>query len=227
VAELVRGIDAACVTVGCALLGGETAEHPGVMGADQFDLAGFAVGVVERDEQLGAERVAPGDALVALPSGGLRSNGYSLARHVLFELDGRSLADPAWAGASRTVQDELLEPSVLFSPHVLAVLAALPGAVHAAAHVTGGGLEANLARALPEGLAASIDRSLVEVPRIFDELQRVGGIADEEMAATFNLGIGMVLVVDAARAEEVVAHLRDGGIAAARAGWIRTAADDS
>ncbi|HLK45898.1 MAG TPA: phosphoribosylformylglycinamidine cyclo-ligase [Acidimicrobiales bacterium] len=220
VAELVAGIDAACLEVGCALLGGETAEHPGTMAADQFDLAGFAVGVVERDDQLGPDRVRPGDALVALASGGLRSNGYSLARHLLFERAGRTLTDPAWEGADRSVRDVLLEPSVLYSPHVQGVLTGQPGAVHAAAHVTGGGLALNLARALPQGCGADVDRSGIAVPRIFTELQRLGDVADAEMATTFNLGVGMVLVVDATRAADVAAALRDGGVVAAVAGTV-------
>jgi phosphoribosylformylglycinamidine cyclo-ligase len=220
VAELVRGIDAACLAVGCALLGGETAEHPGSMAHDQFDLAGFAVGVVERDAQLGAFNVVAGDTLVALPSPGLRSNGYSLARHVLFELAGRQLGDPAWDGASQTLGDVLLEPSVLYSPHVLAVLAAYPGAVHAAAHVTGGGIAHNLRRALPEGVGANVDRSGVAVPRIFDVLRELGGIEDDEMSATFNLGIGMVLVVATSATAEVLGELHAQGVMAAAVGEV-------
>jgi phosphoribosylformylglycinamidine cyclo-ligase len=222
VAELVAGIDAACLEAGCALLGGETAEHPGVMAADQFDLAGFAVGVVERDEQLGAHRVEASDALVALASGGLRSNGYALARHVLFEVAGRGLGDAAWEGADERVQDVLLAPSVLLAPHVRGALARHPGAIHAAAHVTGGGIAANLARVLPAHLAADVDRSGIEVPRIFAELQRLGGIDDAEMARTFNLGVSMVLVVDATHAGAVAQSITDGGVAASVAGHIRS-----
>ena len=220
VAELVASIDAACVEVGAALLGGETAEHPGVMAPDQFDLAGFAVGVVERDEQLGADRVQATDALVALASGGLRSNGYALARHVLFELHDRELADPAWEGSDRTVLDELLAPSVLYSPHVLRAIAAHPGAIHAAAHVTGGGIAANLARVLPKDLAAHLDRSGIAVPEIFAELQRLGAIEDHEMARAFNLGVGMVLVVDRDAADDVAATIAARGVPAVRAGGV-------
>jgi phosphoribosylformylglycinamidine cyclo-ligase len=220
VAELVAGIDAACVVVGCALLGGETAEHPGVMAPDQFDLAGFAVGAVEREEQLGPDRVAAGDALVAIGSGGLRSNGYALARHLVFSVAGRTLDDPAWDGATTSVRDELLRPSVLYSPHVHRVLDALPGAVHAAAHVTGGGIAANLARALPAGLGADLDRSGIAVPPIFAELQRIGSVRDDEMATTFNLGVGMVLVVDASRAAAVVDVLVASGVEACVAGAV-------
>ena len=223
VAELVAGIDDACLEAGCALIGGETAEHPGVMAADQLDLAGFAVGVVERDGQLGPDRVRDGDALVAIASPGLRSNGYALARHVLLERAGRSLDDPAWAGATRTLEEVLLEPSLIYAPGVLRTIAAVPGAVHAAAHVTGGGIDANLARALPAGVGAAVDRSAVEVPPIFAEIQRGGEVDDAEMAGTFNLGVGMVLVVDDATADEVVAALRGEGLTAHPAGSVRAA----
>jgi phosphoribosylformylglycinamidine cyclo-ligase len=220
VAEVVRGIDSACLAVGCALLGGETAEHPGLMAPDQFDLAGFAVGAVERDAQLGDANVSIGDALIALPSPGLRSNGYSLARHVLFELAARRLEDPAWKGSTRSLSDVLLEPSVLYSPHVLAVLSASPGAVHAAAHVTGGGIAHNLARSLPDGLGADVDRSGVAVPRIFEELQTLGNIADDEMSSAFNLGIGMLLVVAPDEAAAVLGTLRARGIEAVEVGEV-------
>jgi len=221
IAELVAGIDAACVEVGCALLGGETAEHPGILAPDQFDLAGFAVGAVERDDQLGPSRVAPGDALVLLGSPGLRSNGYSLARHVLFGLAGRDLFGPAYDGAEHSLADELLAPSVLYTPHVRRALAGLPGAIHAAAHVTGGGLAANLARALPAGTTADVDRTGLAVPRIFTEIQGAGNVSDTEMAAAFNLGVGMVLVVDAARADDVAALLRASGLDAVVGGAVR------
>jgi phosphoribosylformylglycinamidine cyclo-ligase len=221
IAELVAGIDSACLEVGCALLGGETAEHPGVMAADQFDLAGFAVGVVEREEQLGPERVRDGDALVALASGGLRSNGYALARHVLLDVCHRDLEGPAWEGSDRSLGDVLLEPSILYAPHVLGALRAHPGSMRAAAHVTGGGLAANLARAMPPHLRADVDRSSIEVPRVFAELQREGGVSDDEMARTFNLGIGMVLVVDRDAASDLVVTLRDGGLDAAVSGVVR------
>ena len=221
ITELVAGIDSACLEVGCALLGGETAEHPGVMAADQFDLAGFAVGVVERDEQLGPERVRDGDALVALASGGLRSNGYALARHVLLDVCHRDLEGPAWEGSDRSLGDVLLEPSILYAPHVLGALRAHPGSTRAAAHVTGGGLAANLARAMPPHLRADVDRSSIEVPRVFAELQREGGVSDDEMARTFNLGIGMVLVVDRDAAGDLVVTLRDGGLDAAVSGVVR------
>ena len=153
--QLVSGVAAGCRAAGAALLGGEMAEHPGALPPGEFDLAGFTVGVVERDAMLGPDRVAVGDVLVGLVSPGLRCNGYTLARHVLLERAGLGLEDPAWAGASHTLADELLKPSVVYAPAVRAALAApgshatLGGTVHAAAHITGGGIPGNLERVLP------------------------------------------------------------------------------
>jgi phosphoribosylformylglycinamidine cyclo-ligase len=172
--QVVAGVAEGCRRAGCALLGGETAEHPGVMADDDLDLAGFAVGAVERDDQLGPERVRVGDVLVGLPSPGLRSNGYTLARHVLLEASGRALDGPAWAGADRSLADELLEPSVVYAPAVLAACDAANGGLHAAAHVTGGGLTGNVVRLLPDGCDARLERTAWTVPRIFDEIARAG-----------------------------------------------------
>ncbi len=191
-AELVGGVAAGCARVGATLLGGEMAEHAGVLDRDEFDLVGFAVGVVERDGVLGSARVRPGDVLVGLPSPGLRSNGYTLARRVLLG-DGRSLDEPAWDGASTTLADELLLPSVLYAPAVLAAVSAVD--VHAVAHVTGGGVPGNLARVVPEGLVAVVERGTWPVPQIFGEIRRRGPVADDEMVRVFNVGLGMVVVV--------------------------------
>ena len=202
---LVSGVAAGCRAAGCALLGGEMAEHPGSLPPGAFDLAGFTVGVVERDSMLGQDRVLVGDALVGLLSPGLRCNGYTLARHVLLERAGLRLDDPAWAGAPHTLADELLLPSVVYAPVVLAVLGALgAGAVHAAAHVTGGGLPGNLGRVIPDGADAVVDRGAWEEPRVFDEIRRLGDVDEGEMARVFNLGIGMVLAVGGADAAAVV-----------------------
>jgi phosphoribosylformylglycinamidine cyclo-ligase len=171
------------------------------MDPGNFDMAGFAVGVVERDSGLGPENVVAGDVLFGLPSPGLRSNGYSLARHVLLERAGLSIDAPAWPGAQHSLADELLRPSVIYSPAVLA--AAATGAVHAAAHVTGGGIPGNLIRALPEGCNAVVEISRWVEPRIFGEIRRLGPVDDAEMQRVFNLGIGMILVVAADRVDEV------------------------
>ena len=209
--QLVAGIADGCRQAGCALLGGETAEHPGAMAPDALDLAGFAVGVVERGAELGPHRVAPGDVLVGLASPGLRSNGYSLARHVLLERAGLELDDPAWPGADHSLADELLRPSVVYAPAVRAAIEAAPEGVHACAHITGGGIPGNLVRALPSGTSALVERGTWEVPAIFGETARHGAVADDEMARVFNLGLGMVLVVDPAACDAVRAALASAG----------------
>ncbi len=210
--QLVSGVASGCRAAGCALLGGEMAEHPGSLPPGEFDLAGFTVGVVERGEMLGPERVVVGDALVGLVSPGLRCNGYTLARHVLLERAGLGLDDPAWPGADHTLADELLAPSVVYAPAVLGARGALePGAVHAAAHVTGGGLPGNLGRVIPDGADALVDDGAWEEPRVFDEIRRLGDVDEAEMARVFNLGIGMVLVVDAAHAAAAVEALGTAG----------------
>jgi phosphoribosylformylglycinamidine cyclo-ligase len=211
VATVVAGVHEGCRQAGCALIGGETAEHAGLMGDDDLDLAGFAVGVVEDGTQLGPGRVRPGDAVVGLLSPGLRSNGYTLARHVLLERAGLDLGAPAWAGAAHSVADELLRPSVIYAPAVLAARAALGDGLHACAHVTGGGIVGNLPRALPEGTGAALTRSAWEEPPVFTEIARLGPVAEDEMDRVFNRGIGMALVVDGAAAPGALAALGDAG----------------
>src|SRR5881397_3671008 len=175
--QLVEGVAAGCRTAGCALIGGEMAEHPGAMEPGEFDLVGFAVGVAERDRILRPEAVRPGDRLVGLPSPGLRCNGYSLARRVLLELAGLPLDGPAFAGTHHTLADELLHPSVVYAPALNALRRTIT--VHAAAHVTGGGIPGNLARVLPRHCDARVRRDAWEVPPIFGEIQRLGEVDDE------------------------------------------------
>ncbi len=194
---LVEGVVNGCRQAGCALIGGEMAEHPGAMEPGEFDLVGAAVGVVERDRIITGERLQPGDVLLGLPSPGLRSNGYSLARRVLLDMGGRGLDEPAWAGASHSLGDELLAPSVIYAPAIGALLREVD--VRAVVHVTGGGLPGNLARVLPPDLDAVVENGSWERPPIFAEIQRMGGVADDEMARVFNLGIGMVVAVPAGR----------------------------
>jgi len=207
--QLVRGIVQGCQEAGCALIGGEMAEHPGAMEPGEFDLVGFAVGVAERDRLITGTRAGAGDVLIGLPSPGLRSNGYSLARRVLLERAGRSLHDPAFEGAHHDLAEELLRPSTIYAPAVLALERVVD--VHAVAHITGGGIRGNLVRVLPERVDAVVERGSWEPPRIFDEIKRLGDIDDDEMEQVFNLGIGMVVVVGAGDAYRALDVLRQHG----------------
>ena len=195
IAAIVSGIAEGCVQAGCALIGGETAEHPGLMRPDEYDVSGTGVGVVNADAVLGAQRVAAGDVLIALGSSGLHSNGYSLVRHVLLEQAGLALDATPDALGGRTLGDELLTPTRIYAQDCLA-LAAEAGA-HAFAHVTGGGLAGNLARVLPDGLAALVDRSTWAPPGIFNLIAETGAVPRAQLELTFNLGVGMVAVVPA------------------------------
>jgi phosphoribosylformylglycinamidine cyclo-ligase len=201
VAELVEGVAEGCRRAGCALLGGETAEHPDVMPDDAFDLAGCCVGVVAEADLLGAHRVREGDLLVGLPSSGLHANGYSLVRRAL--LDGRPL-DEVEPSLGRSLADELLEPCTIYAPTVLSMLRA--GLLHAAAHITGGGFTENVPRILPEGLGAEVERGMWTEHPIFALLQREAALNDDDLFSTFNMGIGMVLAVAPEHADEVAAH---------------------
>jgi phosphoribosylformylglycinamidine cyclo-ligase len=207
--QLVAGIATGCRQAGCALIGGEMAEHPGVMAPGEFDLVGFAVGAAERDALLTGEAVTPGDVLLGLPSPNLRSNGFSLARRVMFDVAGRDLDDPAWDGATTSVADELLDPSVIYAPAVLDALRLAE--VHAVAHITGGGIPGNLVRVLAPGTEAVVDAGAWEAPRIFSEIQRLGDVDTDEMRRVFNCGIGMVLVLPAAQVTPAVAALATHG----------------
>lgn len=196
VATVVDGIAEGCRQAGCALIGGEMAEHPGGMEPGRIDVAGFAVGLVDRDRLLTGDQARPGDLLVGLPSPGLRSNGYSLARRVLLDDAGLPLEE---------VADDLLLPSVIYAPAVVATLGEV--AVHGVAHVTGGGIPGNLPRALPDDVGWWLDRSTWDVPPIFGRIQALGDVADDEMARVFNLGIGMILVVPPAAVADAIACL--------------------
>lgn len=208
-AELVSGVADGCRQAGCALIGGEMAEHPGVMGSEEFDLVGFAVGVVERDAVVTGAGITAGDVVVGVASPNLRSNGFSLVRRVLLDRAGLSLDGPAWPGADHDLATELLSPSVIYSPAVLALLAATT--VKGLAHITGGGLPGNVNRVLPAGTAARIDTSTWQVPPVFAEIARLGEVDSDEMYATFNMGIGLVAVVDPADADTALATLADAG----------------
>jgi phosphoribosylformylglycinamidine cyclo-ligase len=213
VEQLVRGIAEGCAVANCALVGGETAEHPGLLDADAFDLAGFGIGVVERDRILGSHRVRPGDAVVAMASSGLHSNGYSLVRRIVGDRDLTRRHGLDWP-----LGEVLLEPTRIYALDVLALAAEVE--VHALCHITGGGLPGNLPRVLPDGLGITIDRATWSRPAVFDWLAEHGPVSDEQMWATFNCGVGMVAIVPADRATEAVDHLADRGVEAWPAGAV-------
>ncbi len=221
IAAIVRGIAEACSATGTALVGGETAEHPGLLGADDYDVAGAAVGVVEADAVLGPERVTDGDVVIAMASSGLHSNGFSLVRHILAK-NGVGYHDQSDA-LGGVVGRVLLEPTALYTAPLLGVLAEHPGAVHALSHVTGGGIAANLARVLPVGSWVELDRGTWSPPAVFRVLSDMAGDPLESAEGTWNLGIGMLAVVEAAQAAAVMAALDARGVRSWQAGTVSTA----
>ena len=219
VAAIVSGIAEGCVQAGCALIGGETAEHPGVMRPDEYDVSGTGVGVVNADAVLGADRVQPGDMLIALGSSGLHSNGYSLVRHVLLQQGGLALdATPELLGG-RSLGDELLTPTRVYALDCLA-LAADAGA-HAFAHITGGGLAGNLVRVLPPSVEAVVDRSTWAPQPIFDLVAQTGAVARAELELAFNLGVGMIAIVPAEREADALTLAKSRNLSAWHLGEVR------
>ena len=217
VASIVAGVAEGCRRAGCALLGGETAEHPGTMAVDAFDLAGFCVGVLEEEHRLGPDRVEAGDALIGLASSGLHANGYSLVRRALLE-DGGYALDEVLPRIGRPLADELLEPTAIYAPLVLRL--ARDGLVHAAVHVTGGGISENLPRALPGGLTADVTWGSWPVPPIFDLVGDAAGASEEDLRTILNLGVGMVLVVTPGDVREVLARAEGAGTGAFTIGVV-------
>jgi len=220
IASIVQGIAEACVQAGCALVGGETAEHPGLLGPDEYDVAGSTTGVVEAADLLGPERVRADDVVVAMASSGLHANGYSLVRHVLLAEGGRSL-DEHVDDLGRTLGEELLEPTRIYAKACLALARAT--ATHAMSHITGGGLAANLERVLPAELTATIDRSTWALPPVFGLVQETGSVARDDLERTLNCGVGMVALTDPADADAAIALLADHGVHAWVAGSVETA----
>jgi phosphoribosylformylglycinamidine cyclo-ligase len=220
-AAIVAGVARGCEQAGCALLGGETAEHPGHLGPDDFDLAGAATGAVEADALLGPDRVRPGDVVLALASSGLHANGFSLVRRVIADAGLALDAEPADLG--RTLGEELLTPTRIYARDCLALAAEHD--VHAFAHVTGGGLAANLSRVLPPGTGAALDRATWRPPMIFTLLAAHGGIEPAEMEHVFNMGIGMVAVVAAASAAPALRTLKARNIPAWPLGEVTQGAE--
>lgn len=227
IAAIVKGIAEACVEAGCALLGGETAEHPGLLGPEEYDVAGATTGVVEADDLLGPGRVRPGDAVIAMASSGLHSNGYSLVRHVL--LGAPEAGGAGWSldrqvdELGRTLGEELLEPTRIYARAALAL--ARRTRTHAMSHITGGGLAANLERVLPVELAATIDRRTWTPAPVFDLVRTVGDLAQPDLEMTLNCGVGMVALTDPEDADAAVAVLGEHGVRAWVAGEVTAAGD--
>ncbi|MBM7438084.1 phosphoribosylformylglycinamidine cyclo-ligase [Streptomyces sp. HB132] len=222
VAAIVKGIAEGCVLAGCALVGGETAEHPGLLGPDDFDVAGAGTGVVEADRLLGADRIRKGDAVIAMASSGLHSNGYSLVRHVVFDRAGWTL-DRQVEEFGRTLGEELLEPTRIYSLDCLALTRTTE--VHAFSHVTGGGLANNLARVIPDALHATVDRSTWAPGAVFDLVGKAGQVERLELEKTLNMGVGMIAVVPADSVDAALTTLADRGVDSWVAGEITERAD--
>ncbi|MBA2444067.1 MAG: phosphoribosylformylglycinamidine cyclo-ligase [Nocardioidaceae bacterium] len=213
IAAIVKGIAEACVVAGCALLGGETAEHPGLLGPDDYDVAGSTTGVVEADALLGPERIREGDVLVAMASSGLHSNGFSLVRRVLLQQTGWSL-DRHVDDLGRTLGEELLEPTHIYARPCLEL--ARHTDTHAMSHITGGGLAANLARVLPDHLSATVSRQTWTPQPIFELVREIGALPLEDLERTLNLGVGMIAVTAAADADAAINLLDIAGVRA----WV-------
>ena len=207
VAALVSGVAEGCVQAGCALIGGETAEHPGTMRPDDYDLAGFSVGVVDKPKIIDRNTVRPGDVILALPSGGLHSNGFSLVRKV-FDVEHAAL-DAYVPELAAALGEALLTPTRIYVKSVLAALAAAE--IHGISHITGGGFYENIPRAVPDGLCARIERNAVRIPPIFSLLQKTGDIPERDMFNTFNMGVGMALIVSRGTADAALRALQENG----------------
>ena len=221
VARLVAGVAEGCVQAGCALIGGETAEHPGTMAADDYDLAGFSVGIVDREKILDKNSVRPGDVIVALPSSGIHSNGYSLVRKV-FDVEhcdlGREIPE-----LGMSLGEALLVPTRIYVRPVLSALEA--ARIHGISHITGGGFYENIPRSIPEGLCAKIEKAAVKTPAVFDLIRQAGSIPERDMFNTFNMGVGMSLTVSKDTADSAIAVLKGSGIDAYVIGEIVTGED--
>ncbi|MBQ6670053.1 MAG: phosphoribosylformylglycinamidine cyclo-ligase [Firmicutes bacterium] len=208
VAELVAGVAEGCVQAGCALIGGETAEHPGTMAADDYDLAGFSVGMVDKKKLIDNDRMQEGDVIIALPSSGIHSNGYSLVRKV-FDVENADLSVKPEELGGQTLGEALLTPTRIYVKPVLALLEKAD--VRGISHITGGGFYENVPRSIPDGLCAVIDRASVKIPPIFSLLQKKGGIPERDMFNTYNMGVGMVVIVAPGDADKALEVLKESG----------------
>ena len=219
-AEVVRGLADGCREAGCALIGGETAEMPGLYAGGEYDLAGCIVGIVERDKIVDGKNVTPGDIVLGLASDGLHTNGYSLARQALLVDAGMSLETPVPELNDVPLADALLWPHRCYAASVLPLLALFPAPIKAMAHLTGGGFVDNIPRVLPAGVGVQVDRAAWEVPPLFRLIQSAGSVSEAEMFRVFNMGIGFILIVAPADVEEILAHVRASGEVAYRLGEV-------
>jgi len=208
IAALVSGVAEGCVQAGCALVGGETAEMPGFYPEDEYDLAGFAVGIVDKDRIIDHNTMRPGDVIIALPSSGLHSNGFSLVRKA-FDIENADLNTPRGELSGRSLGETLLTPTKIYVKPVLALLSEVP--VSGISHITGGGFYENIPRSIPDGLCACIDKAAVRTPEIFKLLQKAGGISEHDMFNTYNMGVGMTVVVRAEDSDRALEILKDSG----------------
>lgn len=205
-ANIVEGVSNGCMKAGCALIGGETAEMPGFYGEDEYDIAGFCVGVVDKSRIINGESIEEGDYIIGLPSNGIHSNGYSLVRKIVFEKEGMK-ADTFVEELGTSIGEELLKPTRIYTNPVYGLVEKFD--IKGICHITGGGFYENIPRMLPEGLSVHIDTKVIDTPVIFSLLQRWGGISTKEMYSTFNMGVGMILVISKEELEDIKTYLED------------------
>ena len=216
--DVIKGVANGCKQAGCSLVGGETAEHPGIMQPDEYDIAGFAIGVVDKKRIIDGSQIQRGDMVIGLRSSGIHSNGYSMVRKLFFDINGFSI-DQKISGLSKPLGKSLLEPTRIYVKPILAALDnGIP--IKGIAHITGGGFHGNIPRILPNDTSVVIDRSSFKTPDIFAVIQSLGDIADREMFTTFNMGIGMVLVADKSASQALIAALKAAGEKAAIIGEV-------
>ena len=215
--QIVKGVCEGCVQAGCALIGGETAEHPGMMPEDEYDLAGYCTGIVDKAKIIDNTKMKPGDAVIALPSSGVHSNGFSLVRKV-FDVENADLNAPVEKLGGKSLGETLLTPTVIYVKPVLALMKEVT--VKGISHITGGGFYENIPRSIPDGLGAKIDRSSVRVLPIFELIAEMGGISERDMFNTYNMGVGMSIVVAAEDEDRTLRILKENGIDAYRIGEI-------
>ena len=215
--QIVKGVCEGCVQAGCALIGGETAEHPGMMPEDEYDLAGYSTGIVDREKVIDNRTMKAGDVVIALPSSGVHSNGFSLIRKV-FDVENADLNAPVEALGGKSLGEELLTPTKIYVKPVLALLKEV--AVRGISHITGGGFYENIPRCIPDGLCARIEKSRVKVLPVFSLIAEKGGISEHDMFNTYNMGVGMSVIVPADEAEKALKILRDNGVDAYTIGEI-------